>query len=79
MDIKLNKIGRIKKGEEKGWFVKILDDSENTGGYLIFIFNSLDKKQPNYEAYDNWVETLEDLQSYFEESLWDIEWLKNDK
>jgi hypothetical protein len=75
MEIKINKVGLILEGEEKGRYVKIVDDSLNTGGYLIYTYNSLDLKTQGYQCYDSWVETSQDIQNYFNESSWKILWL----
>ena len=68
---KIGKLGRIKSGEHAGFFVRIQDDSTNTGGFLIVLW----RESPT-EGYDNWVENLGDLEQFFRESGWDIEWLE---
>jgi hypothetical protein len=69
--IKIGTTGRIRKGDDVGSFVKILDDASNTGGYLIII--SADK---NFnEGYDDWVENKASLEKYFLESNWEIDWM----
>ncbi len=70
MNIEINKIGKIIKGDDIGHFVKIINDSENTGGYLILI----SKHQDMQTGYDNWVENEETLLRFIEESHWLIEW-----
>jgi hypothetical protein len=71
MKILLDSIGRITAGEEIGRFVRIVDDSENTGGYLIV--TSTDR-EGEIEAFDNWVESTVDVEKYIEESGWEIAW-----
>ncbi len=74
-NLKIDQIGRIIHGPNEGWFVKIEDDSMNTGGYLVLNFRSLD---PNdHVGFDDWVETDADLHAYFERSGWTIEWLQD--
>jgi hypothetical protein len=68
---KISKKGRIKTGEYAGFFVRIQDDSQTTGGYLILTW----KESPSV-GYDNWVEKLTDLEQFLLESGWDIEWLE---
>ena len=68
---KIGKLGRIKNGEHAGFFVRIQDDSPNTGGYLILMW----RESPT-EGYDNWVEGPNDLDQFVQESNWDIEWLE---
>ena len=73
MEIKFNILGIILNGanpEEK--FIKIIDDQENTGGFLILL-SSNDKFLP-FNCYDDWVENLEILKEYLQESNWIIKW-----
>ncbi len=68
---KIGKKGRISSGKNAGFFVRIDDDSPNTGGYLILIW-----KDSPPEGYDYWVEKAADLEQFFREAGWDIEWLE---
>lgn len=67
---KIGKKGRIKNGLHAGFFVRIQDDLQNTGGYLVLIW----RETPS-AGYDNWTENLTDLDQFFRESGWEIEWL----
>ncbi len=72
MKIPLGVVGSIQSGNKAGWQVKIEDDTENTGGFLILT-------SPNFsarlgEGFDDWVENESDLQQYFEEACWTIDW-----
>lgn len=71
LTIKIGNIGKIVKGDDVGNFVKIIDDSQNTGGFLIIT----SANQAFEEGYDDWVENEESLIKYFTESKWEIEWL----
>ena len=75
MEIKINTVGLITSGLDKGWYVRILDDTENSEGYLIVVFNSPDVKSKQFQAFDSWVENLEDLYEYFKESSWKVDWV----
>ncbi|MFG0632825.1 hypothetical protein [Pseudomonas sp. xss_2] len=66
----LNKTGRIIAGNDKDYYIRIICDKENTGGYIILTSSSLDISS----GFDNWVETEETLQKYIEESKWEIDW-----
>jgi hypothetical protein len=76
---KIGKKGRIKTGVYAGFFVRIQDDSQNTGGYLILTWRDtpfLTWRDTPSVGYDNWVENLADLDQFLHESGWDIEWLE---
>ncbi len=74
MDIKIDKIGIITEGEMKGWYIRIDNDSENTGGFLI-IYNPSPDMSSN-SGYDAWVENEECLKKFFLESSWVVDWIK---
>ncbi|GMR07394.1 MAG: hypothetical protein BMS9Abin26_0397 [Gammaproteobacteria bacterium] len=68
----IGKIGVIKSGANKDWQLQIIDDNDNTGGYLILI--SKDFSNPKVEGFDDWVDSEDSLNKYFIESNWLIEW-----
>ncbi|WP_202593513.1 hypothetical protein [Tolumonas lignilytica] len=70
--IEIGNVGLIEAGDDIGYQVKIVDDSENTGGFLILI--SKDFNNSDSEAFDDWVANEEELACYFEESNWIIKW-----
>ena len=73
MEIKFNILGIILNGanpEEE--FIKIIDDQENTEGFLILL--SSNDKFSSFDSYDDWVENLEILKEYLQESNWIIKW-----
>ena len=76
MEIRINKIGRILEGEKTGLLIKIVPthpNDENTN-YLILEWSETDNKR----NWDSWVETYEDINSYFQTSHYKIEWLDDD-
>lgn len=72
--IKINVIGKILEGDNKGWYVRVEEDFENTGGYLILVSERNDFLST--QGYDYWVEKYENLIGFFQESKWQIEWIK---
>ena len=68
--IPISKVGKILSGSEVGSFVKVVDDRENTGGYLILTSASGEFKT----GFNEWVDSPTALIKYFEESQWEIEW-----
>jgi hypothetical protein len=71
MHIPIGQKGLIVEGEEAGSYVKVIDDSEATGGLLILISKSADMNS----VHDSWVINEVALAEYFNESGWIVEWL----
>lgn len=73
MGIPIGVVGEIVSGEQQGFFVKVLDDSEFTGGFLII--NSASTSDMK-DGFDDWVEDEGSLCQYFSEAGWKINWSK---
>jgi len=71
--IKIGKIGIIESGDDSGFQVKVIDDSENTGGF--FILTGINISNQSLEVFDSWVANKEELAGYFRETSWVIKWL----
>ena len=74
MKIPIGVVGRIKNGEHAKMLVRVVDVSANTGGYLVYQWwpNSVG---PNPDgAFDDWVESLKQLEEYFISTNWSIDW-----
>ncbi|RYY79136.1 MAG: hypothetical protein EOO69_07660 [Moraxellaceae bacterium] len=69
--ILIGEIGQIIFGDHAGNFIRIEDDSENTGGFLVLISPYKDFRP----VYDDWVESQESLYKYFQQSQWIVNWL----
>ena len=72
-DIRIGQVGRIISGEDIGDFIKVIDDEQNTGGYLIF--HSINEKFSG-TVYDAWVENYSDLEIFLSEGGRVVEWLE---
>jgi hypothetical protein len=73
-DIKIGVVGVVTNGGHPGMRIRIEDDSENTGGYLIYQWWE-GSDGPNAQgAFDDWVETADDLRKFLGEEGWVIEW-----
>ena len=74
--IKIGTVGKILKGEDAGWYVKIEDDSPSTSGYLILISSSsnMSPLDPS-PGFDYWVDSYDSLVGFFYASKWIIHWL----
>jgi hypothetical protein len=71
MDIQIDRLGLIVSGHEAGKYIRIIDDADNTGGYLILTAATADMT----EGFDSWCENQDALYSYFTESGWTVRWL----
>jgi hypothetical protein len=71
MEIQIGVLGKIIAGDEAGSFIKILDDSKNSGGFLILTATTHEMN----DGFDNLVENKSSLKQYFIESGWDVRWL----
>ena len=74
MKIKIGTPGDVLNSGKPGHTVRIQDDRDNTGGFLV-----LERWQgsagPNPEgAFDSWVESEADLQRFFAEAGYEIAW-----
>jgi hypothetical protein len=70
--VELERNGRILSGFYEGYFVKLHDDSEVTGGYYIYLVNDLSTPT---DGGDYWVADRAELESFVESSEWEIEWI----
>jgi hypothetical protein len=67
----LGTVGEVVEGEEVGRFVEVLDGSADGGGYLISTYAD---DQKMHDAVTKRVETYDDVNSFFFEKIWTIEW-----
>jgi len=67
----LGVVGKVISGHDAGLYVKVIFDSDDTGGYYVLTSNEYDFSV----GFDDWVESKEILIKYFAESDWVIDWL----
>lgn len=74
MKIPIGVNGRILNSTHKDHFVRVDDDSENSGGFLIY--ERWEKSDgPNAGGgFDNWVENSDALSQFFAEAQWAVQW-----
>lgn len=70
-DLRIGVVGRLVAGDEAGRFVEVVDDADSSGGFLVQIYEHPDRSGV---AYDSWVESIVDVDSYFDEMGWAVEW-----
>ncbi|MBW3084955.1 hypothetical protein KEM60_01146 [Austwickia sp. TVS 96-490-7B] len=71
-ELRVGVLGRIVAGEDFGRFVEVVDDADTSGGFLILTYDNVDRPG---DAYDSWVESIIDVEPYFAECGWEVEWL----
>ena len=70
--IHIDRIGEVVKGDDLGIEIQVTQATDGTGAYYILM--SDDCSDPKKDKFDSWVESLEDVEEYFKESNWVIEW-----
>lgn len=70
-DPPLGTLGEIVEGEEAGRFIEVLDDRNNSDGYLICTYAD---DQRCHEPLVSWVATYDEVNAVFFESNWTVEW-----
>ena len=70
-ELPVGTLGEIVAGVDAGRFVEIVDDSESSGGFLIVTYADADRSP---EVFDSWVESIVDVELYFEELGWSVRW-----
>ncbi len=73
-DIKIGVVGIVVNGEYPNMCIRIEDDSENTGGYLIYQWWEGSNGPNAGNAFDDWVESDAVLREYMKEAKWEIAW-----
>lgn len=72
-DLRIGVLGRIAAGRGAGRVVEVVDDSERTGGYLIFTYADLDRSP---EVFDSWLPSIVDVELFFDDNGWEVDWDK---
>jgi hypothetical protein len=72
-DLRVGTLGRIPAGDEAGRVVEVVDDGANTGGFVIFTYADLNRSP---EVFDVWVESIVDVDLYFDDRGWQVEWVE---
>jgi hypothetical protein len=71
-DLRIGTLGYIRSGDELGRVVEVIDDWSNTGGFLISTYADADRSP---EAFDSWVDSIVEVDVYFDERGWEVEWI----
>ena len=68
--IEINKTGKITQGDYFGWHIKILNDKDYTGGYLVMLTSPFNAK----DSYDIWISDARELKNHIARHNWQIDW-----
>ena len=79
MKIPIGLPGHVTNSEQLGHFVRVDDDRDETGGFLIFEWWEGSDGLDENGAFDSWVETRTDLDAYFQNAGWRIVWTQRDE
>lgn len=71
MGVRVGQVGRIESGEEQGRYVRVEDDTAESGGFLILTAADVAMSD---DVADSWVESREDVDAFFVESNWVVAW-----
>jgi hypothetical protein len=77
MNVPIGIEGQIKNSERPAHRVLVQDDSENTGGFIVFEWWNGSNGPNHNAAFDSWVEDKVSLSAFFEESGWLVDWQSN--
>ena len=75
MEIPCGVVGVIINSEKAGHKVRVADDAETTGGFVVCEWWTTSNGLNEAGAFDGWVEDRAALRSYFEEACWQVRWL----
>jgi len=70
--MKISTTGKMSKGQFPGWFVRVEEDLDVTGGYYVYYSSSLDFGS-DAEGYDDWYLTLTHVEQCVEDL--GVEWI----
>ena len=68
--IEINKTGKIIKGDYFGWSVRILNDKDYTGGFLVLLISPFNPQ----DSYDPGVSDARERNAGFAAQGWEIDW-----
>lgn len=74
MEIPINVIGTIINSEHPGHHLRVVDDSEESGGFFILNWWPGPDEKKAEHGFDDWVQDRAELEQYFLESEWAILW-----
>lgn len=75
MPVPIGVLGQARASPKPNHWFKVVDDRQASGGYFIQQgWDGVDESAPRFE-FDDWVESAEQLSSYFRRLPWRIDWV----
>ena len=74
MKIPINVVGSILNSGKAAHRVRVAYDANDTGGFLIYEWWDGSEGPNEHRGFDSWVDNRDDLQQFFAESGWQIDW-----
>jgi len=68
--------GRVLNGQHPNMKIRVDDDVEDTGGFLIYQWWDGSNGPNEHGAFDDWVESRASLERYIANVGWTVEWEK---
>jgi hypothetical protein len=78
MSIPIGVVGKIRNGDHSEMCVRVEDDTKSTGGYLVYQWWKNSNGPNTGGAFDDWVESKQQLDEYFAATGWSIDWEQAD-
>jgi hypothetical protein len=74
-EIPIGVVGRILAGPNAGWYLRVDDDADHTGGFLVLQSSRpFDGAAADALGYDDWIERREDLARFIAHRGWVVSW-----
>jgi len=74
-DIRIGIVGTVTNSSRRGHQVRIVDDAEATGGFLVYEWWTGSDGPNQAGAFDDWVPDRAALERFLHESQWQVTWL----
>jgi hypothetical protein len=74
MSIPVNIEGKLRNSKYSDHRVIVRSDADATGGFLIYEWWTGSTGPNEHAAFDSWVEDETELEEYFAESGWQVDW-----
>ena len=74
MKIQIDTIGDVLNSVEPGHKIRVVDDSGDTGGFLIYEWWEGSDGPNEHGGFDSWVQDRDSLQQFFAETGWSVDW-----